>query len=266
MLRPQTRPRRRAASTPTSAAPPSSASPPVPTCTADHLRVLLQVLLRVLVKPPGQLRTRPAPSVPGAVHRRTGRPGRLGGGRAPRQCRPDLQRRQPVRGRGGPAGRVRGAVHSRAAGLRHRGPAPEQAARVADRIEAGLVCVFVNGVGTEGAELLPLGREKRSGLGRELDRLGTEEFTDRKRIRTPAGPRRVPRLRTAHFEGRQAGTSQSTWRAAGLRKTRPCGVAERCGSRRSPGRRSSRRWRAMRVSRRARWAARQWCGPWAKAS
>ncbi|MFJ3899519.1 NAD-dependent succinate-semialdehyde dehydrogenase [Streptomyces sp. NPDC090083] len=58
---------------------------------------------------------------------------------------------------------------------------PEQAARVADRIEAGMV--FVNGVGAEGAEL-PFGGVKRSGFGRELGRLGIEEFTNRKLIRT----------------------------------------------------------------------------------
>ncbi|WP_406430717.1 NAD-dependent succinate-semialdehyde dehydrogenase [Streptomyces sp. NBC_00631] len=60
---------------------------------------------------------------------------------------------------------------------------PEQAARVADRIEAGMV--FVNGVGAEGAEL-PFGGVKRSGFGRELGRLGIEEFTNKKLIRTVA--------------------------------------------------------------------------------
>ncbi|MFF0223692.1 NAD-dependent succinate-semialdehyde dehydrogenase [Streptomyces sp. NPDC004629] len=58
---------------------------------------------------------------------------------------------------------------------------PAQAARVADRIEAGMV--FVNGVGAEGAEL-PFGGVKRSGFGRELGRLGIEEFVNRKLIRT----------------------------------------------------------------------------------
>ena len=60
---------------------------------------------------------------------------------------------------------------------------PEQAARVADRIEAGMV--FVNGVGAEGAEL-PFGGVKRSGFGRELGRLGMEEFVNKKLIRTVA--------------------------------------------------------------------------------
>ncbi|MYU23252.1 NAD-dependent succinate-semialdehyde dehydrogenase [Streptomyces sp. SID8352] len=60
---------------------------------------------------------------------------------------------------------------------------PEQAARVADRIEAGMV--FVNGVGAEGAEL-PFGGIKRSGFGRELGRAGMEEFVNKKLIRTVA--------------------------------------------------------------------------------
>ncbi|SHU68834.1 succinate-semialdehyde dehydrogenase [NADP(+)] [Mycobacteroides abscessus subsp. abscessus] len=48
---------------------------------------------------------------------------------------------------------------------------PEQAQRVANRIEAGMV--FVNGVGADGAEL-PFGGIKRSGFGRELGRFGME--------------------------------------------------------------------------------------------
>ncbi|MFJ2567033.1 MULTISPECIES: NAD-dependent succinate-semialdehyde dehydrogenase [unclassified Streptomyces] len=60
---------------------------------------------------------------------------------------------------------------------------PAQAERVADRIEAGMV--FVNGVGAEGAEL-PFGGIKRSGFGRELGRLGIEEFVNKKLIRTVA--------------------------------------------------------------------------------
>ncbi|RVU22320.1 NAD-dependent succinate-semialdehyde dehydrogenase [Streptomyces antnestii] len=60
---------------------------------------------------------------------------------------------------------------------------PEQAARVADGIDAGMV--FVNGVGAEGAEL-PFGGIKRSGFGRELGRPGIEEFVNKKLIRTVA--------------------------------------------------------------------------------
>ncbi|GAA4399149.1 aldehyde dehydrogenase family protein [Tsukamurella soli] len=58
---------------------------------------------------------------------------------------------------------------------------PEQAQRVADGIEAGMV--FVNGVGAEGVEL-PFGGIKRSGFGRELGRFGMEEFVNKKLIRT----------------------------------------------------------------------------------
>jgi succinate-semialdehyde dehydrogenase/glutarate-semialdehyde dehydrogenase len=57
----------------------------------------------------------------------------------------------------------------------------EQAARVADRIEAGMA--FVNGVLLDGAEL-PFGGIKRSGFGRELGRFGIEEFVNKKLIRT----------------------------------------------------------------------------------
>ena len=60
---------------------------------------------------------------------------------------------------------------------------PEQAQRVADRIEAGMV--FVNGVGAEGVEL-PFGGVKRSGFGRELGRFGMDEFVNKKLIRTVA--------------------------------------------------------------------------------
>lgn len=58
---------------------------------------------------------------------------------------------------------------------------PDQAARVADRIDAGMV--FVNGVLLDGAEL-PFGGIKRSGFGRELGRYGIEEFVNKKLIRT----------------------------------------------------------------------------------
>jgi succinate-semialdehyde dehydrogenase/glutarate-semialdehyde dehydrogenase len=57
---------------------------------------------------------------------------------------------------------------------------PDQALRVADRIEAGMV--FVNLVGADGAEL-PFGGIKRSGFGRELGRFAMEEFVNRKMIR-----------------------------------------------------------------------------------
>ena len=56
----------------------------------------------------------------------------------------------------------------------------EQALRVADGIEAGMV--FVNVVLADGAEL-PFGGIKRSGLGRELGRFGADEFVNKKLIR-----------------------------------------------------------------------------------
>ncbi len=57
---------------------------------------------------------------------------------------------------------------------------PEQAKRVADAIDAGMV--FVNGVGLDGVEL-PFGGVKRSGFGREMGRYGMEEFVNKKLIR-----------------------------------------------------------------------------------
>jgi len=57
---------------------------------------------------------------------------------------------------------------------------PEQATRVADQIDAGMV--YVNIVGADGAEL-PFGGTKRSGFGRELGRYGADEFVNKKLIR-----------------------------------------------------------------------------------
>jgi succinate-semialdehyde dehydrogenase/glutarate-semialdehyde dehydrogenase len=57
---------------------------------------------------------------------------------------------------------------------------PEQAVRVADQIDAGMV--YVNIVGADGAEL-PFGGTKRSGFGRELGRFGADEFVNKKLIR-----------------------------------------------------------------------------------
>ena len=57
---------------------------------------------------------------------------------------------------------------------------PDQALRVADSVEAGMV--FVNVVLADGAEL-PFGGIKRSGSGRELGRFGADEFTNKKLIR-----------------------------------------------------------------------------------
>jgi succinate-semialdehyde dehydrogenase/glutarate-semialdehyde dehydrogenase len=59
----------------------------------------------------------------------------------------------------------------------------EQAIRVADQIEAGMV--FVNCVGADGVEL-PFGGIKASGFGRELGRYGMEEFVNKKLIRVNA--------------------------------------------------------------------------------
>lgn len=56
----------------------------------------------------------------------------------------------------------------------------DQAKRVADKIDAGMV--FVNAVGAEGVEL-PFGGVKRSGFGRELGRFGIDEFVNKKLIR-----------------------------------------------------------------------------------
>nr|WP_271207352.1 NAD-dependent succinate-semialdehyde dehydrogenase [Curtobacterium pusillum]GLK32736.1 succinate-semialdehyde dehydrogenase [Curtobacterium pusillum] len=59
----------------------------------------------------------------------------------------------------------------------------EQALRVADRIEAGMV--YVNIVGADSPEL-PFGGVKASGFGRELGPLGADEFVNKKLIRIGA--------------------------------------------------------------------------------
>jgi succinate-semialdehyde dehydrogenase/glutarate-semialdehyde dehydrogenase len=58
---------------------------------------------------------------------------------------------------------------------------PDQAARVADQIEAGMV--YVNIVGADSPEL-PFGGVKRSGTARELGVLAADEFVNKKLIRT----------------------------------------------------------------------------------
>jgi len=57
---------------------------------------------------------------------------------------------------------------------------PEQAERVANQIDAGMV--YVNIVGADSPEL-PFGGFKRSGFGRELGRYGADEFVNKKLIR-----------------------------------------------------------------------------------
>jgi succinate-semialdehyde dehydrogenase / glutarate-semialdehyde dehydrogenase len=60
---------------------------------------------------------------------------------------------------------------------------PEQALRVANRVDAGMV--FINGINATGAEM-PFGGVKRSGYGRELGRYGVDEFVNKKLIRIVA--------------------------------------------------------------------------------
>jgi succinate-semialdehyde dehydrogenase / glutarate-semialdehyde dehydrogenase len=57
---------------------------------------------------------------------------------------------------------------------------PDQAQRVADGLETGMV--YVNGVLLDGAEL-PFGGVKNSGFGRELGKYGMDEFVNKKLIR-----------------------------------------------------------------------------------
>ena len=57
---------------------------------------------------------------------------------------------------------------------------PDQAERVADSLDTGMV--FVNGVLLDGVEL-PFGGVKRSGFGRELGKYGMDEFANKKLIR-----------------------------------------------------------------------------------
>jgi succinate-semialdehyde dehydrogenase / glutarate-semialdehyde dehydrogenase len=57
---------------------------------------------------------------------------------------------------------------------------PEQAERVADLLDVGMV--FVNAVSDGGPEL-PFGGTKRSGFGRELGLIGAEEFVNKKVIK-----------------------------------------------------------------------------------
>ncbi len=57
----------------------------------------------------------------------------------------------------------------------------EQALRVADRLDTGMV--YINGVGLDSPEL-PFGGTKISGFGRELGSLGIEEFLNKKLIRS----------------------------------------------------------------------------------
>src|SRR5690606_11981455 len=58
---------------------------------------------------------------------------------------------------------------------------PEQAKRVADQIDAGMV--YINVVLADSAEL-PFGGVKNSGIGREMGRFGAAEFVNKKLIRT----------------------------------------------------------------------------------
>jgi len=65
---------------------------------------------------------------------------------------------------------------------------PDQALRVVDQIDDGMV--FINGVGLATADV-PFGGVKRSGFGRELGRFGLEEFVNKKLIRVAGRRRRI---------------------------------------------------------------------------
>ena len=60
----------------------------------------------------------------------------------------------------------------------------QRAEDVAARLEVGMV--WINSTSKSSAEL-PFGGVKRSGVGRELGRLGIEEFANHKLVRSPGG-------------------------------------------------------------------------------
>ena len=137
--------------------------------------------------PSGPARPGEGPGRRGGARRRT--EGQLlrrhGAGRdQPRQrrlpggvLRPGRERLQGRLRGGGDQGRERHAVRARLLRLHDD---PEQADRVAESLDTGMV--FVNGVLLDGAEL-PFGGVKRSGFGRELGPYGMDEFVNKKLIR-----------------------------------------------------------------------------------